>query len=288
MNAEIAKQLILDYGWDAEERRRVAVALQWAEEDAECAAAVRDYDQIRASLDHGGDPAATEIPDEPADGWAAFEARLTKTALRRPGRIWQHPLALAAALLLGVLLGWQAVPRSAAPMLSNEAPPTATLAFSPAEIDNRVATFRQVAGVFDDRASWVAIAPGASDLGLAAEPDKAPDNLMLLRLALLRGNAVVSQTDMVIVPGHSAELTLPLDDGENVRYLLATSADDPAHLSIYAEFLGRQDQGEALGAVGSDLCIRPGEVCAAGQVLTRQGEYALAVASARSEGGGRP
>jgi hypothetical protein len=324
MNPERAKQLILDYGWDATERRRVAAALRLAEHDADCAAAVQDYDQIRAALrddetvaraalggpgderdrklgapkaeaveaveaiEAEGDQGQAEPLDEPADGWVAYEARLLGAVRRRPRWSWRQAGAIAATLILGVLLGWKVLPRPAAPGLPPIVSPTAGLAFSPAEIKSRVSTFWQIADVFEHRTSWVVVTKGASDLGLAADPKAAAGDLMLLRLALLRGDAVLSQADVVIVPGQAAELTLPLGDGENVRYLLATSEEDPARLSLYAELRGGRHPDQALGAVGSDLRIRPGEVCAAGQVLTTQGEYAVAVASARAGGGARP
>ncbi len=349
MNPELAKQLVLGYGWDAAERRRVSAALRLVEQDPDCAAAAADYDRIRAALtgaigrdqdgsggEHGNRPesgldqknrdpgsasddreeaADNERPergcasddqpeavaddrlDVPEGGWAAFESRLARAVSRRRWRrAWRQPGLIAAALLLGVFLGWGALPRSAGPNLAGgrlpaadarrPGSPTAELAFSPSEINSRVSAFRQIADVFDQRTSWVALTKGASDLGLAADPSSQPGELMLLRLALVRGSSVVSQTDVVIVPGQDAELTLPLEGGESVRYLLATSAEDPARLNIYAELRGRHRPDQALAAVGSDLRVRPGEVCAAGQMLTQQGEYGVAVASALAGKGG--
>ncbi len=179
MDRETVKQALLDYGWDVAERERIAEILHFLMQDSECQAAVADYDRIRAALRPGQTVTEAGVAGGaeetgPAGGWEAFAARMqeamgsahrNRTLRLRP---WLRVTGLAAALLLAVGLGWSLRPVEPAGSTSSKPgvtvrASTASLAFAPQEIRQNVSAFRQVADVFDQRASWMLVADRAWD-----------------------------------------------------------------------------------------------------------------------------
>jgi len=197
---------------------------------------------------------------------------------------------MAAALLLAVGLGWSLRPLGWPGSASSKPPvttpgsagATAALAFAPQEIRQNVSAFRQVADVFDQRASWVLVADRTSDVGLGRDPAEPEDRLLLLRLTMCKGEQVVSRSDLVIVPGEGADLTVPLENGRKLRYQIGTTLDQPTRLSLWAELQGEQGAGRTLAALATDLPVQPGQVLGAGEMVTTTGHYALQVAFAQA------
>jgi hypothetical protein len=312
MDRETVKQALLDYGWDAAERQRIAEVLRFLKQDAQCQAAVADYDRIRAALRSGETETEAGVTGgtreaEPIGGWEAFAGRMQQAADRaelrsaRRLRPWLRVTGMAAALLAALGLGWWLRPVGAGWPGSTSSKPAVTvpaaaaaasLAFAPQEIRQNVSAFRQVADVFDQRASWMLVADRTSDVGLGRDPTQPEDRLLLLRLTVCKGEQVVSRSDLVIVPGEGADLTVPLDSGQKLRYHIGTTAwspqaaampPPPTRLSLWAELQSSPGTGRTLAALATDLPVQPGQVLGAGEMVTTSGSYALKIAFAQAD-----
>jgi hypothetical protein len=282
MDRENAKQTLLDYGWDAAERHHIAEALHFAEQDAACQQALGAYDRVRAALRPDGDAA------EPVGGCEAFAARIAQTARPRRLRAWLRVSATAAGILLGAVGGYTWRTAATARAVESGAEPRVAPAFAAHEVRDSVAVFKQVAEVFDQRASWVLVGDQASDVGLGRDPAQPEDRLLVLRLVLSKGSEVVSSADLVTVPDGGADVTVPMGGGLRLRYHIATGGQPQTRLSIWAELERTADAGRALASVATELPLQPGQVLRAGEMVTATGRYALnvAVAQARLTGNG--
>lgn len=312
------------------------------------------------------DEAAASVPAEaaPAGGWESFEQRLagavgrpsmrlayadpgpTGAGRRLPaafGRWLPAGAAVAASLLVafgGFRLGRQAgntvvivqpPPQTGVvqPTVTSPTATAVTMALAPADVAQKVRTFREVNQAFDGRTGWLLLSGDQSDVGLidapastsqdtspvtqpaegtGGPPETAGDprpasrpagpqggglgrKVVLVRLHLLRGADVVSDVDLVIVPGTTASVTVPTTDGTRLRYYVGTSADDPTRLAVRVEVPEqgspaggvREPGGDAAVAVlGTSLQVEPYHDVAAGRLVTPAGAYDLKIAAASS------
>ena len=308
MHCDDVRTILLDHGWDADERARIAALLRHVETCDACRAAFSDFDLLRASLRPvTGAGAGAEGADAPAppQGWDPFLEKLAPatpapSSLRlRPRPSGGRAAALAASILLAALAfqfgrrmgasapvaeGPRVVPSTTGSQ-SDARPEDAFLASltpSPADAARQADAFERVSDVFDRKASWLMTsAGGTSDVGLAPEPVPAGRSLLMLRLALLHGGAVASDADVVIVPGQSATLALPTSDGGALNYRIGTSAGEPTALTLWLEVRSPQG-GEALAALATNLLVKPGERVSAGELVTTAGKYELKVGFTRT------
>jgi len=64
----------------------------------------------------------------------------------------------------------------------------------------------------------------ASDCGFGAtRRGRGAAKVLLLRLRVTRGSAVLSNADLLVIPGQSANLTVPLKGGHSLHYRIGTS-----------------------------------------------------------------
>jgi hypothetical protein len=272
------RQFLLDTGWDASDRARAAEALRHVENCQSCRDALAELDRLRQTL------GSFRTDAQPAGGWEAFERRLLAGA--NP-RVWRRPpiMAIAASVLivggLAFFLGrWSDRPTAVA--VPGAEPVAVSAQFAPQRVSHEVNAFAQVSQVFDGRASWLMMSNAASDVGLSTEAVSAQaKNVLLLRLTLTRSGAIVSDADLLVVPGQSANLTVPLEAGQSLHYRIGTSTDEPTRLSVWLEV--KTPAGEApLAALATNLRMRPGERTTAGQLSTTAGEYELRIAFSRA------
>jgi hypothetical protein len=153
--------------------------------------------------------------------------------------------------------------------------------------------------VFDGRTNWLMMSANATDVGLSDHPDSsaAPATqstttigddaagpgrkLLLVRLNLTSGTEVISNADLVIVPGTAASVTVPTKQGTPIRYRVVTFADHPNRLAVRVE-MPQKGPGatDATAVLGTSLDLQPYRETAAGRLVTHTGSYDLMVAAA--------
>lgn len=289
MSCESYRQLLLDLGLDEAARQRTAAILTHGESCSECREAARDFDRVRAALQ------TFQTDADPTGGWAAFEQRLAarppQTQNHRP---WRIPLVgmAASVLIAGVSfqLGRVLTQRNVRPVAITA--PGSTLRatntpdsarFAPSQLSHEVKAFDQVSKVFDGHASWMLVSNDASDVGVAAHPvSAAAKHVLLLRLTVTRGGQVASDADVLVIPGQTANLTVPLSEGNALHYRIGTSSGEPTRLGILLE-LNTSHGGEPLAALSTQLQVEPGQKVTAGQLATSAGEYELKIGFARAD-----
>jgi hypothetical protein len=153
--------------------------------------------------------------------------------------------------------------------------------FVPAQLNHEVSAFDQVSKVFDGRASWMLVSDEASDVGVAPQVVSAAHQVLLLRLTLTLGGRIASEADLLVVPGQSANLTVPLAGENSLHYRIGTSADEPTHLSVVLE-VNTPQGGQPLAGLSTNLRVEPGQNVTAGQLSTSDGEYELRIGFARA------
>ncbi len=287
MSCDDVRQSLLELGWSPADRLRVQQVLSHLESCPECRQAADDYQRLVDLLANTGDQV------RPDDGWANFEYRLERVAIA-PAKPWWSPVGatIAASLLIAATaftLGRFVTPDRPVSIMAptpverghgNGGTVTFTQ-FTAQEISRGVKEFQEVSGAFDRRASWVMDADGQADVGIADAPVDQGKQLLLLRLSMFRDRESVSSTDLVIVPGHAANLTAPLQQGCKLHYKIATSAGQPTHLSIWVEIqTPRGDQ--TLAALATDLQVEPNHQIKAGQLVTSAGAYELHIGFAQA------
>ncbi|MFP4145707.1 MAG: hypothetical protein ACLFV3_11250, partial [Phycisphaeraceae bacterium] len=157
-------------------------------------------------------------------------------------------------------------------------------AWQDSEARQQAQLFEEVSQTFDRRTGWVALAGGdGAEMGLLSEPVAGEQRLLLLRLTLWRGGREVSQTDMAILAGQSAELRVPLGGGRVLHYRLATSAEQVSKLSIWAELTSPHKPNRILAALANQLYVRERQVLEAGDLVSRTGAYELRVSVTQQE-----
>lgn len=298
MSCDSCLQSALDFGWDEPARRRAAEVLDHLRACPACRALLEEFDRLTAVL---AAPGAGDV--EPPGGWDAFERRLMTAQPGSPrGRRfnWIPPVAAVAASILiataAFTIGRSIAPRTAAaPLASNRAESTMATeqrgAFEPPQLSHEVNAFDQVSKVFDGRASWMLVSNGASDVGVAPHPVAAASrDVLLLRLTMTRGGQVASEADVLVVPGQTANLTVPLhaDGGDagggahSLHYRIGTSADEPTRLAVWLD-INTPQGGQPLAALATNLQVEPGRKVTAGQLATSAGDYELTIGFARAQ-----
>ncbi len=279
MNCETTRSELLQLDWDEGKCRRMGSILAHLRDCESCQSAMQDFDRVRSLLAPGSDTA------EPAGGFRAYEDRiLHKTVGFRRRQHWA-PILLAASVALAVG-GWGMYLRSN--LQGQEVRPAAgrkllTLGLTPEEISDRVELFDQLGEVFDRQTGWVLISDEVSDLGIGRVAENAAKTLLLLRLSVCQDDSLLSTADLLIVPGQEAQVTVPSEHGPLLRYQISTSAEDPGRLQLRVEVEERNGRQEHLGALLSDLRMRPGQVTSAGQMVTRFGRYEVNVGAYQAD-----
>jgi hypothetical protein len=148
--------------------------------------------------------------------------------------------------------------------------------FGGPDIANNVEAFTQVASVFENRSGWLLVANGDSSIGLVDTPVARSPDVLVLRLTLQRQGQALSSADLVIVPGLSADLQLPLREGSRVHYRVGTSRRDPARLGLWAQ-IEPQAGSESLPVLATSVRLRSGEERTAGGMESREGQCELRV-----------
>jgi len=218
-------------------------------------------------------------------GWVAFQLGQRSGSQQDT----DGQLALNAAAATRPATPAHALPMAAIP-----------ITFGPADVAQRVRAFGEVDQVFDGRTNWLMLSANATDVGLSDRPDSAAApatqsttnistdvaagtgrRLLLVRLNLTSGTEVVSNADLVIVPGTSATVTVPTKHGTPVRYRVVTFADHPKRLAVRVEMpQGGPGAMDATAVLGTSLDLQPFRETAAGRLVTHTGSYDLMVSSA--------
>jgi hypothetical protein len=279
MDLETVKSVLLEHGWDADERRRIGDALRLVEDNDECRAMAREFDVIRGALraEHG---AVEETPD---GGWAGFEGRLRASILEARPRRWPRPAALAAMIGILLITPWIWT------MLSQpdrEAPSTMTQApFGPTEeeVGERLGLFREIAALYDHKAGWVLVGNGAVDIGISQVQGPDVEDGGVLRLAVFRGTEMVSQVDVVAASGQVARIQVPLENGRELCYRLHMLPERSGQVGLYAEIRDPSDAAGPLAALSRDLAMKSGQVDGVGELVTPAGKYSVKVAYATDQ-----
>lgn len=301
---ETVRQYLLAAGWDAEGRQQAAAMLRHAEDCAECRSAIGDFDRIRATLADSESDLA-----EPAGGWEAMHDRMSDALaerampMRRP--VVRPGLAIAAALAAVAAatfhIGRFLNPAPPAPtamvqpvyLVDPQRAEPAPARISSAEESHELQAFRQVADVYDGRAGWIMLSNSsdASDVGMLS-PDSRPSNkLLLLRLDLWHGHDLVSNSDLLVLAGQTADLTVPLETGQSLHYHVRTSSevdrdDGSDHVFIALE-LNPPKSRNPLAALATNLLLHPNQRTTAGWLATSAGDFELKIECKEAELGQR-
>jgi hypothetical protein len=278
MPCDFARQALLEFGWNAATRQRAAQVLAHLETCSDCRQAVDDFDRLRESLE-------TSDESEPIGGWASFEARLSD-AVKPQRSLRLRWLAVAAAVLISAsafeLGRWMEKPvTSPFALVTTAAQPVTAPHFDPHEITQAVNAFDQVSKVFDGRASWMLVSRESSDVGVAPDAVDLGRKVLLLRLTVTRSGQPASDADLLVIPGQTANLTVPIRGGQSLKYRIGTSADEPTRLAVWME-VSTPHGGQAVGALSTTLNMDPGQKVTAGQLSTTAGEYELKIAFSRA------
>jgi hypothetical protein len=260
----------------------LAEALNHVQTCAACQAAMADFDRISEALALGSSRESISEP-VPRDGWGAFETGLiSRTGWVRP---WRRPAisSIAASLLVGALLVFLAARnhRQTIAVATGSSATQPSINFTANEVSQRASAFDEISTVFDRRASWVVVSDAVSDVGLS--PKTLPDaNLLLMRLAVTRNKQLVSSADLAIVPGQSANLTLPASVGPSLYYRISTTAGDTPRLSLDIHLAAPGEQDRPIAALATTLDVQPGREISAGKLVTDSGDYEVEIAFARA------
>ena len=181
----------------------------------------------------------------PNGGWSGLSSLAAKSPAAEKTMEFSATLAMAASLLLafatfemaGILpcrmIWW--IP------CNRRIRFTEPTHFAPHELPTDVSAFEQVSKVFDGRAGWVLVSGDASDMGSLPGPIAAPRKVLLLRLSTSPGVEDVSEADLMIIPGQTANLKVPF--GGTIAPLqnrrLQARADSPVGLAGSRHFSRR-------------------------------------------------
>jgi len=268
------QETLLNFDWTEEDRQRAREVLKHLDSCPDCAGAVADFDQIRNRLT----PDVSALTD---DQWRTIDQRL-KTAAARPYVRLRWAMAVAAAIFIG-FVSFQAgragrsLPNIA---MQSKIPSDTDFPFPAGDEAHQVEAFGKVSEVFDHRTIWVMNSDAQADMGLSKQDLAAPHQVFLIRLAVDVAGRDVSNADLVIVPGQSAEMTVPINDSATIKYNIGTSANVPMTLNFWAQ-IQTPHGNDVLGAVSTSLQMNPGQKLTAGEITTERGSYRLKVAFGR-------
>src|SRR6185437_9781956 len=114
--------------------------------------------------------------------------------------------------------------------------PATRASFPPRDISRDLREFREVSErAFDGQISWMLVSQNDSDIGVASGPLPPDQKILLLRLALSHGDETISNSDLIVLAGQKADVTLPLSAGQSLHYHISTSAENPTHLTLGLE-----------------------------------------------------
>jgi hypothetical protein len=266
---------------------------------------------------------ADQASVSPTGGWEAFEKKLLAAARggrqrggrQRGGR--QGPVSMRIHWWLGALgsvaamvaLAWGAYhlgknapgARGETPVvnLSSVGTPNSTLVrLSPDDLAEKVRIFFAIDHTLDGRARWLMLSGlNSIDVGLIDQCPQGPttrgigDKILLVRLNLVCGNDVVSQADVLIVAGTTANVVVPTDMGVPLRYHIVTSALDPMRLRVQVQVPGEAGAVEvatshqavsasATAVLGTSLDLEPYLDASAGRIVLGRQTFDLQVAAA--------
>lgn len=116
------------------------------------------------------------------------------------------------------------------------------------------------------------------------------EKILLLRLNLAHGADVVSQADVLIVAGTTANVVVPTKLGQ-LQYHIVTSAVDPMRLRVQVQVAGEGGTGNAAGpnqspagmataVLGTSLQLEPYHGANAGRLFVDREAFDLQVAAA--------
>ena len=287
------------------------------EQCAACRQAAAEYERLRETLSIGCEETRNAEPD---GGWSAFEMRMRNAISGKPLRVnaaidgfgpWENRRRwrIAAGLLLAAGVGIAAgfLLRGAGPTPSSlstgRGADPARVWLTGSELKQNVEAFDNISSVFDGRASWVMLADGGtqSDVGIAREPVDEHVLPLVIRMVVRRAPAdaaarwdVVSQCDLVIVPGQTAELTVNSLDAHRLRFRVQTDASNLHRVTMMLELGGaggqrRVDEERATrsaaaatarelphGMLATTLLLDFGTSATVGQIVTSDGVFSLA------------
>lgn len=283
MSCDDFKETLLDFDWDEATRKRAAALLDHLASCPECRAAAQDFERLRGSLAAPGSDA------EPINGWSDFERQLNACSkVARPSP-WRLPLmALAASLIIAAVIIHYCrtlVPRqpvSVAAVKAASGPAGDKASLLPQKIQFDLQAFDQVSRYFDGHASWMLVSDGASDVGTTGDTIMESRKVLLLRLTLTQGRAVTSDADLLVVPGQTANLIVPVKGGQSLHYRIGTSAEEPTHLSLWLEIQESQT-GRSIASLSTHLQLEPGQGFRVGQLASSAGTYALQIGFERED-----
>jgi hypothetical protein len=273
MKCHEIQEMILDGEWTSIKLDEARKILDHMENCESCRSSLTEYDHIRSCLQ-----ASVQEESLPPGGCDAFEKRLNHVKNRSYSG-WMMSGLVAAGLVLAFLGGhfWDRIAD-----LPKKSMVIAQEQLDRKDISDQVSVFHQVSDVFEGRAGWVVQAKDTTDVGVVSKPIHSAKELLLLRLTISRQRNIVSQADLVIVPGQTAKLRVPFENGENLYYRISTTEGEPTGLRISAEVEKPGQSGEVLAALGTTLQIKPGDVRSAGQMVTSSGGNELTVAFSKA------
>jgi hypothetical protein len=272
---------VLDRGWSQGDLRRAARIVERFESSPATLDALRDYDRLRDVFEDRQEQAAAA---RPSAGWQAFQQRATASQRTLGARLRRHRwglVAAAACLAIAAIVPWKFIgsgpDQPALQPLALLEPSAADLSVpqSPEQLSAQL--FGQISGLFDGRTSWVAVTDDDSQMGLAAEPMARRSQLLLLRLTVLHQGQVAAQTDMAILPGHSAALTVPFAGDRKLTYSIDTTADAPMTLSLWAQLEDEPGDDRTLAALMSQLSSAADAGRVEGQLVSTHRGYEFTV-----------
>jgi len=283
MDCQIAQTVLLDPQDPSVDRVTLLDAVAHALACESCRTFAQDMRRIESVLRVSDD----ERIETPRGGYAVLAVRLAPAGNYRRGPMrWVAGAAAVAALVVAAyLLGSRDVtqPPVQLAVASNSAD---QFAFTPEQVTQSSKAFAQVTQAFDRRADWVWNGDRAADVGVGQMPADSTQPVLLLKLVLRSRERVLSSGDLAIVSGREARLSLPLENGKQVRYIISTRADQPDRIGITVELLEGNGSAKPLAALSTRLQAVVGQPLRAGEMVTTSGEYEVITSFARAEAKG--
>ena len=137
-----------------------------------------------------------------------------------------------------------------------------------------LAAFREMSAFLDHRAAWLALSPQTQDVGISDQPLVNPAFLAQIRVTAWRGDECVGSTDVMLAPDEPARLTVPIEGGRQVEYVLIASSAVRPTLSLAVRIQDNQRPNQA-AAIGTVVELHDQGVIPAGQVRLDDTVYRL-------------
>ncbi len=248
-SCENNREIILDLDTDAQRRQQIRQALQHLDECEYCAAALKDFDRMRAVM-------AQSAPGVPDGGWEAMAERLTARPPPIRSRSHFHLMRIAAVVLVamtGFLIGGWFTNRTLRQHALTEtiqvAADSSPFAYPMSDRTLQATAFDRMSEVYDHRAEWMMLGDHVSDVGISDTAIAPQQTLILMRLTLLQLGRIVSRADVAILPGQSARLSFGGQRDIQLEYHISTSSDHPIRLAIWTSVADAT--GQSYGALAT-------------------------------------